>query len=72
MVQSAQVPVKNDDAPARAPDCLKCAYFKVTWDPAFPRSCRIFGIKCRDMPSAEVFRAAGRRCPSFTLKEGLK
>jgi hypothetical protein len=54
------------------PNCLKCAYFKVTWDPDFPRSCEIFGIKCRSMPSQEVFRAAGAACPSFRLKKGLK
>ncbi|MDR0555384.1 MAG: hypothetical protein LBG76_11405 [Treponema sp.] len=56
----------------REPDCLKCAYFKVTWEPAFPRSCGVFGIKCRNLPSFEVFQATGRHCPSFRLKEGLK
>ncbi|MDR2184351.1 MAG: hypothetical protein LBO80_01585 [Treponema sp.] len=64
--------MKNDNAPAKAPDCLKCAYFKVTWDPAFPRSCRIFGIKSKNLPSVEALRATGRHCPSFVLKEGLK
>ncbi|MDR1587961.1 MAG: hypothetical protein LBS57_10940 [Treponema sp.] len=54
------------------PNCLKCVYFKVTWDPDFPRSCEIFGIKCRGMPSQEVFRAAGAACPSFRLKKGLR
>jgi hypothetical protein len=58
--------------PARAPNCLKCAHFKVTWDPRFPRSCGIFGFKCQDMPSYRVFESTGVHCPSFTLKEGLK
>ncbi|MDR2942425.1 MAG: hypothetical protein LBV17_07535 [Treponema sp.] len=58
--------------PSRPPNCLKCAFFKVTWDPAFPRSCEIFSIKCGNLPSAEVFRATGANCPSFKLKEGLK
>jgi hypothetical protein len=53
-------------------NCLKCAYFKITWDPAFPRACELFGFKGRAMPSAEVRRAAGQRCPAFRLKEGLK
>jgi hypothetical protein len=56
----------------RAPDCIKCAHFKVTWEPAFPRSCVLFGIKCRNLPSIEVFRATGRHCPSFQQKEGIK
>jgi len=58
--------------PSKPPNCLKCAFFKVTWDPAFPRSCEIFSIKCANLPSAEVFRATGANCPSFRLKEGLK
>ncbi|MDR1868785.1 MAG: hypothetical protein LBQ82_02235 [Treponema sp.] len=58
--------------PSRPPNCLKCAFFKVTWDPMFPRSCDIFSIKCANLPSQEVFRATGANCPSFRLKEGLK
>jgi len=58
--------------PSRPPNCLKCTFFKVTWDAAFPRSCEIFSIKCSNMPSQEVFRATGANCPSFKLKEGLK
>jgi hypothetical protein len=56
----------------RAPNCLKCAYFKITWDTTFPRSCGIFGIKCQNLPSVEVFRATGTQCPAFKLKDGLK
>ncbi|HCM27847.1 MAG: hypothetical protein A2Z99_00015 [Treponema sp. GWB1_62_6] len=59
-------------SPGRAPDCLKCVHFKVTWDPAFPRSCGVFGIKSAHLPSVEVFRATGLHCPSFQRKEGLK
>jgi hypothetical protein len=56
----------------RAPDCLKCAYFRVSWDPAFPRLCTVFGIKTKHLPSIEVFQATGHHCPSFLLKKGLK
>ncbi|MDR2484759.1 MAG: hypothetical protein LBD55_05140 [Treponema sp.] len=55
--------------PPKAPDCIKCLHFKVTWEPAYPRSCRIFGIKSRNLPSVEVFRATGRHCPSFQATE---
>jgi hypothetical protein len=57
---------------SRAPDCLKCIHFHVSWDPAFPRSCDIFGIKSAALPSAEVFRATGHHCPAFERKAGLK
>jgi hypothetical protein len=53
-------------------NCLKCSYYKVSWDPQMPHSCDIFSIKSRLMPSLEVFRSAGSNCPSFRLKEGLR
>lgn len=56
---------------SRAPDCLKCAHFKVTWEPAFPRSCVVFGIKSRNLPSIEVYRATGQHCPSYRPKGGF-
>jgi hypothetical protein len=52
----------------RAPDCLKCVHFRVTWEPAFPRSCGVFGIKSRNLPSVEVFRATGSHCPAFQAR----
>ncbi|MDX9898811.1 MAG: hypothetical protein RBT62_07820 [Spirochaetia bacterium] len=58
--------------PDRAPNCLQCSYFRVTWDQNYPRSCLMFDIKTRNMPSAEVFAATGLHCPSFKRKEGLK
>ncbi|MBL8968052.1 MAG: hypothetical protein JNG85_13690 [Spirochaetaceae bacterium] len=56
----------------RAPDCLKCLHFHVTWDPSFPRSCEVFGIKSQRLPSLEVFAATRRHCPAFEEKPGLK
>ena len=55
-----------------APNCLKCIHFRITWEPAFPRSCTLFGIKCVNLPSHEVFSATGRHCPAFELKPGLR
>jgi hypothetical protein len=54
-----------DNETGRQPNCLKCVYFKVSWDAAFPRSCTVFEIKCRNLPSVEVFRATGQKCPAF-------
>jgi hypothetical protein len=63
---------ESQDTPNRPPDCLKCIHFRITWDPAFPRSCTVFGIKSARLPSAEVFLATGKNCPSFERKPGLK
>jgi hypothetical protein len=54
------------------PDCLKCVHFRITWEPAFPRRCVIFGIKCRNLPSVEIFLSTGSHCPSFAVKESFK
>ena len=58
--------------PERAPNRLKCLHFRITWEPAFPRSCLVFGIKSKNLPSIEVFAATGRHCPTFELKPGLR
>jgi hypothetical protein len=58
--------------PSAAPNCLKCIHFRITWEPAFPRSCLVFGIKSVQIPSLEVYSATGRHCPSFEPKPGLK
>jgi hypothetical protein len=50
---------------AAYPNCLLCLHFKITWDPSFPRSCGVFGIKCQNLPSVEVFRSTGQHCPAF-------
>ncbi|MCL2411659.1 MAG: hypothetical protein FWC97_08460 [Treponema sp.] len=60
------------DTPSRAPNCLKCVHFKITWDTHFPNSCNVFAIKCAVLPSQEVFRVTKAHCPSFRQKEGLK
>ncbi|GMO30931.1 MAG: hypothetical protein Ta2B_11900 [Termitinemataceae bacterium] len=57
---------------ASTPNCLKCKYFKVTWDNNFPRSCTVFNIKCRSLPSLEVFKATKQHCPSYEMKAELK
>ncbi|MCL2380866.1 MAG: hypothetical protein FWC64_04655 [Treponema sp.] len=66
MIGDTQNP--ETDSPSRPPNCLVCRYFKVTWEPAFPRSCMLFGIKCRTLPSMEVFLSTGRHCFSFEAK----
>jgi len=55
--------------PDRAPDCFKCRYFKITWELSYPRSCQFFGVKCRNLPSMEVFLSTGKNCYAFEARE---
>jgi hypothetical protein len=32
----------------------------------------VFGIKCRGLPSAEVYKSTGEHCPAFTPKDAGK
>jgi len=57
------------DIPDKAPDCFRCRHFRVTWEPAFPRSCLLFGIKCRNLPAMEVFLSTGKHCFAFEARE---
>jgi len=60
------------EAPHEAPSCTWCRWFAVTWDAAFPHSCSLFGIKCRELPSLEVYRSTGTHCPAFDKSERIK
>ena len=57
--------------PAGMPDCMRCRHFKITWEPAFPRACLMFGLKCRNLPSTEVFLSTGKHCFAFEEKKKL-
>lgn len=50
-------------------NCLKCRNFKVTWNPASPRACKIFGFKGKELPSATVLKVTGKECPAFSPKD---
>lgn len=52
-------------------DCLKCIYYAVSWDPNFPRACKLYGFKTAYMPSATVYRSSGAECMGF-VKKGSK
>lgn len=56
----------------QAPPCRKCEFFYVTWDPAFPWGCKMFGLKTAGIPAIEVRNATGRHCPSFRKNPKLK
>ena len=50
-------------------DCLKCVYFANTWEPKYPRMCRLFGFKTSNMPSLTVYKSSGSPCTNFIKKE---
>ena len=54
------------------PFCPRCVHYFVTWDPNFPKGCRLFGIKSRALPSMEVRLANNRDCPAFAPKPGIR
>ncbi|HEC61956.1 MAG TPA: hypothetical protein ENI27_06840 [bacterium] len=60
------------DIPPKAPNCLKCRYFHVSWDPKFPRACQVFGLKSKQLPSHAVYRSIGSHCPVFSLSPKIK
>ncbi len=47
------------------PDCLKCRHYFVTYEPACPRGCRLFGVKSEELPCRVVRAASGEACPAF-------
>ena len=49
-------------------NCLKCRHFYVTWDPRFPRGCRAYEFKTRQIPSAVVRSSSGVDCMKFSPK----
>jgi len=62
------MPVQEPEDRSR-PDCWKCVYFKISWDPSKPYACQMMGFKSRMLPSYEVKLADGNECRGFTPKE---
>ena len=50
-------------------DCFQCVYFAVTWNPNFPRSCKLFGFKSKQLPSIAVYKSSGAPCEGFKQKD---
>ena len=53
-------------------DCFQCVHFAVTWEPRFPRCCKLFGFKTVQMPSAAVLDSSGEPCAAFRRKNTAK
>ena len=49
-------------------DCLQCKHFVITWNPKFPKACKLYGFKSIYYPSSEVLKATGEECIGFEIK----
>ena len=61
-----------EDKNADRIDCLHCEHFFVTWNPKFPRACKLYGFKTAQFPSVEVLKASGEECLGFVKKTPKK
>ncbi|WP_101842331.1 uracil-DNA glycosylase [Halobacillus sp. Marseille-P3879] len=51
-------------------NCFTCRHFYTTWNPQFPRGCRAYGFKGREMPSTTVLHTTGTACLQHERKLG--
>ena len=59
--------------PLKAPNCLNCISYFVTWDSSFPHGCKKFEFKRRDgLPSLSVYEANKRHCIFFEKNPKIK
>ena len=59
--------------PLKAPNCLNCVSYYVTWDSSFPHGCKKFEFKRRDgLPSLSVYEANKRHCIFFEKNPKIK
>ncbi|MBU3158942.1 uracil-DNA glycosylase [Clostridium frigoris] len=49
-------------------NCCKCIYYYITWDPAYPKGCKLYGFKSATLPSILVKQSSGIACAKFTPK----
>lgn len=52
-------------------NCFQCKHFHTTWNPHFPRGCKAYGFKTKEMPSVYVKQATGMECLQFEPKNGM-
>lgn len=53
-------------------NCFQCVHFAVSWDPKYPRACKLFGFKSARIPSVSVFEDSGEACLGFEKKGARK
>ncbi len=51
-----------------SPNCWKCRFFKISWDPKFPYECEAMNFKSQALPCIQVMSIDGRHCQWFRPK----
>ena len=51
-----------------SPNCWKCRFFKISWDPRFPYECEAMNFKSQALPCIQVMSIDGRHCQWFQPK----
>lgn len=51
------------------PNCRKCKFFSITWDPEKPYGCKAMGFKGKALPSVTVRKSSGKDCLLFQEKK---
>ena len=67
-VMPSRAMIEHNDKQEKV-NCFKCVHFVITWNNKFPRACRLFGFKSKDMPSVMVLNTTGSRCNAFVEKK---
>lgn len=57
---------------SKAPKCIKCQYYYITWDKTFPYGCKAMGFKSYKTPAAVVKESSGQECLAFAEKTNNK
>ncbi|WP_062447579.1 hypothetical protein [Thalassobacillus devorans] len=50
-------------------NCFRCEFFFTTWNTDFPRGCKAYGFKTREMPAEFVKKTTGTMCLQFREKQ---
>ncbi|PCJ17307.1 MAG: uracil-DNA glycosylase [Candidatus Cloacimonadota bacterium] len=50
-------------------NCIKCKYYKVTWEPERPHACTLFSFKSKIIPMYVVRKSGGQQCQGYILKK---
>ncbi|WP_052158753.1 hypothetical protein [Halobacillus sp. BBL2006] len=49
-------------------NCFQCQHFYTTWNSAFPRACKAYGFKTKEIPSTFVLKTTGTECVQYKPK----
>lgn len=53
----------------KRPNCFKCKFYFVTWDPQNPHGCKAIGFKGKAIPNVTVRKTSGKDCLLFQQKK---